>query len=300
MVDYKQILQEIGYSNINENSKELRAKPIYRNSDNNSVLRIKKSNGSFVDFSKNICGSFEELIQLSLGLTSVEEARTWLNDKFAYKKHKKEIQEEQITQIKTFDPSCLSRLQDSHWYWVARNIKEETVKIFTGGIAMKGKMAERYVFPIFDFQKNLVGFSGRDLSNLKTRPKWKHIGNKSNWVYPATICEKEITKLKEVIIVESIGDMLALYNVGIENVLVSFGLNIGGGIIKFLLKKDCKKIIIAFNNDVANNLAGNEAAEKEKEKLSIYFDPGQIEVRLPQKKDFGEMTKEEILDWKKT
>ena len=64
------------------------------------------------------------------------------------------------------------------------------------------------------------------------------------------------------------------------------------------MKKDCKKIIISFNNDSSNNSAGNNAAEKEKEKLSLFFDPSQIKVKLPKKKDFGEMTKEEILNWK--
>lgn len=299
MVDYKQILQEIGYTNINENSMEFRVKPIYRDSNSSSVLRIKKNNGSFVDFSRNICGSFEELVQLSLNLLTVEDARLWLNNKFSYKKLKEvEREEEKISQIKIFDNSYLLKLEKNHEYWINRNIKKETVEIFSGGIAKRGKMFERYVFPIFDLEKNIVGFSGRDLLNLKSKPKWKHIGNKSSWVYPVLISEEEILKFNEVIIVESIGDMLALHNSGVKNVLVSFGLNVGKGIVKFLLKKDCKKIIISFNNDSSNNSAGNNAAEKEKEKLSLFFDPSQIKVKLPKKKDFGEMTKEEILNWK--
>ena len=32
-------------------------------------------------------------------------------------------------------------------------------------------------------------------------------------------------------------------------------------------------------------------------KLRKYFDENQVEVKLPTKNDFGEMSKEEILEW---
>jgi hypothetical protein len=65
------------------------------------------------------------------------------------------------------------------------------------------------------------------------------------------------------------------------------------------LKLDPNKIYISFNNDQEKNNAGNDAAEKGKNKLLRYFDPRQIEIKLPNKKDFGEMSSEEILVWKK-
>jgi hypothetical protein len=34
-------------------------------------------------------------------------------------------------------------------------------------------------------------------------------------------------------------------------------------------------------------------------RLSRYFDKNQLKIALPPKKDFGEMTREEILQWKK-
>jgi len=52
------------------------------------------------------------------------------------------------------------------------------------------------------------------------------------------------------------------------------------------------------NNDSEKNNAGNQACEKGMNKLLRYFDARQLSIKLPTKKDFGEMNKEEILQWK--
>ena len=62
---------------------------------------------------------------------------------------------------------------------------------------------------------------------------------------------------------------------------------------------DPDKIYLSFNNDSYGNYAGNRAAKKALNKLSVFFDPEDIEIKLPSKNDFGEMTKEEILKWVK-
>ncbi len=45
------------------------------------------------------------------------------------------------------------------------------------------------------------------------------------------------------------------------------------------------------------SLVGNNAAIKIEKKLHQYFDPSQVEIALPDKKDFGAMTKDEIVLW---
>jgi DNA primase len=167
-----------------------------------------------------------------------------------------------------------------------------------GGIAENGKMKNRYVFPIFNSKKEIVGFSGRDVTN-NSKIKWKHLGDKINWCYPSFLNLEEIKSQKEAILVESIGDCLSLWDAGIKNTIVTFGLEISISILNFLLKVDPNKIYISFNNDQEKNNAGNIAAEKGKNKLLRYFDPKQIEIKLPDKKDFGEMSVDEILIWKK-
>ena len=60
------------------------------------------------------------------------------------------------------------------------------------------------------------------------------------------------------------------------------------------------KMIISFNNDSSNNSVGNIAADKAENKLLKYFNRQQVLVKLPPRNDFGDMSVEEILLWKKT
>ena len=92
--------------------------------------------------------------------------------------------------------------------------------------------------------------------------------------------------------------MLALWDAGIKNVIVNFGLNVSFAIINTLIKHDVEKIVLALNND--ENLAGNQAAQKAHKKLLKFFDRDQIQICFPTKNDFGEMQKEEIQGWEKT
>jgi hypothetical protein len=80
-MNVKEILCDLGYSNISEGPKEYRMRPIYRDSDNNTVLSVKKDSGRFIDFSKGITGSIEDLIKLSLNLKNVEEVKVWISNK---------------------------------------------------------------------------------------------------------------------------------------------------------------------------------------------------------------------------
>ena len=157
-------------------------------------------------------------------------------------------------------------------------------------------MKDRYIFPIFNCKNDLVGVSGRDVSDSPSpkRPKWKHIGDKGQWRYPMQLNNKLLRSSREVIVVESIGDMLSLWEAGVRNVAVSFGLQISVALINYFLRIDARKIYLGFNNDDDKNSAGNKAAEKNRGRLLRYFDPEQIIISLPTKGDFGEMTREEI------
>ncbi len=299
-MNYKEILMDLGYSNIIENAKELRTRPIYRDSDNSTVLKINKDTGHFVDFARNVSGSFEELIRISLNLKDIGEAKEWMSKKSGGIFLQKELKKPKIKAPKIFPKDCLAKILPDHSYWINRNMSEDIVKSFLGGVIRDGKMKDRYVFPIHNHKGELIGFSGRDLINNKNfnRPKWKHIGDKSEWKYPLFFNHQIIKSQNEVILVESIGDMLALWECGIKNTIVTFGLDVSVSIINFLLRFDIDKIFIAFNNDSDNNSAGNEAAKKAKNKLLKYFDSEQVKIKLPEAKDFGEMSKESIYIWK--
>jgi DNA primase len=160
-------------------------------------------------------------------------------------------------------------------------------------------MIGRYVFPIFDDRKDLIGFAGRLLYPSDKYSKWKLLGQKKNFIFPLW----NLTKIRSqgnVIIVESIGDCLKLRECGISNVLVSFGVSLSPKIIQHLLKLDVGKIIISLNNDEDGGFVGNQASEEYKRELLNYFDSNQIEIALPTAKDFGDMSCQEIFSWKKS
>jgi hypothetical protein len=295
-VNVYQILIDLGYK-LKDCGKEYRTRPLYRDSDNDTVLKIYKDTGHWFDFKENISGDFSSLVGMTLKLEDPIKAKEWLKDKNFTFHQPKEASKPLLKSTKKFDLDLLSNLENDQSYWNKRGINDETLNQFKGGVGKAGKMKNRYVFPIFDIKNNIIGFSGRDVTKL-SKIKWKHLGEKNDFVYPLFLNSEAIETQKQVILVESIGDMLSLYQAGIKNILVTFGTSLSLGILNYLLKIDIKKIYISLNNDSNKNNAGNIGAEKTYSRLKRYFDDKQLKIALPTKKDFGEMNKEEILQWK--
>tara|TARA_A100001201_G_scaffold76257_1_gene68876 strand:+ start:8163 stop:9071 length:909 start_codon:yes stop_codon:yes gene_type:complete len=299
MDDIKQILLNLGFSNISDLGKEYRAKPIYRDSDSSTVMSVKKDTGYFVDYARGLSGPLEKLVELCLGCSSAD-AKKWLESDQGFIVKKRHIYDIPAKKYKTLSQNAFDDVIRDNSYWLNRGISEETISVFDGGVFEKGRMKNRYTFPIYDSNKKLIGVSGRYIYNIKEGsrvPKWKHIGEKSKWQHP-TYFNSDILKEKDfVIVVESIGDMLSLWDAGYKNVLVSFGLDLSFALINSIIKYDIDKIVLAFNND--ENLAGNNASQKCHKKLLKFFDEEQVQVCLPTKNDFGEMTDGEIELWAK-
>ncbi|MAF43710.1 MAG: hypothetical protein CMI54_06045 [Parcubacteria group bacterium] len=300
-MDFKNILLDVGYSNIKDNGREFRMKPMYRDSSSDTVLSVRKDTGHFIDFSKQISGSFEHLIQLSLGLKNIDEAKTMLKDKWAVNGEIKREHRPSVSGVKIFPKAYLEKLVPDHSYWESRGVSKDTLRLFCGGIVNGGTMSNRYVFPIFNSKKDLIGVTGRYVKEIpedKNIPKWLHRGKTSEWKYPLQVNQKILKEKKEIILIESIGDMLALWECGIKNVIVVFGLNISPSFISLLIKLDPNKIFVSFNDDSNNNSAGNKGVDTAVKKLKSHFDPNQIRVAFPTQNDFGDMSREEILEWK--
>lgn len=290
-----EILSELGYK-LTDAGIEYRTSALYRDGDNETSLRVYKDTGKWYDFKEHRFGELEDLVKLTLGTKTIEEAKYYLQNKDfkpSVLKYEPTLENE-----KTFAPEELADIIQDHSYWKRRGVDPSTVSVFEGGVLLNGKMAKRYVFPIFNHKRKIVGITGRDITG-NSKIKWKHLGEKVNWVYPAIHNFKIIKKEKSVYIVESIGDMLSLWQAGVKNTIVTFGLTLSPKIVSFLIKMDPDKIYLSFNNDSYGNYAGNRAAKKALNKLSVFFDPEDIEIKLPFKNDFGEMTKEEILKWVK-
>lgn len=295
-VNVYQILTDLGYK-LKDYGKEYRTKPLYRESDNDTVLKIYKDSGHWFDFKENISGDFNSLVSMTLKLENPEKAKEWLKDKNFSFNRTFEPTKPLLKSTKKFDIDLLNNLDQDNKYWNKRGIDNQILLYFKGGVAKAGKMKNRYVFPVFDIKNNIIGFSGRDITGI-SKIKWKHLGEKNDFLYPLFLNSNDIEKHEEIILVESIGDMLSLYQAGIKNVLVTFGTNLSLSILNYCLKTDIKKIYISLNNDSNKNNAGNIGAEKTYSRLKRYFDERQLQIALPIKKDFGEMNKEEILQWK--
>ena len=287
----KEILVSMGYS-PRDMGKNYGCRPLYRDSDNDCVLSVNKDSGLWYDFKEGFGGNLSQLIQKTLGV-SPSEASSRLS-------HFSPIQEEEssaIEQVKTWPISCLNKLKPDHRYWVGRNIPENVVSLFRGGVAEEGKMYYRYVFPIFNDEQKIIGFAGRDLlkNSNDLRPKWKIIGPKKEFCYPSFLNSSALEE-STIFLVESIGDMLSLWSNGITNVLVVFGLNIHHEVIKKLIKSRPKMIFIALNKDA--KFAGQKAAAKMRQDLLEFFDEDRVEIVMPEENDYNEMTKEQFDLWK--
>ena len=297
MSEIRDILIDLGYR-IKDSGRQYRMNPLYRDSSSDSVLSVDKNTGWWTDFKECKSGPIEELIRITKNLSTIEEARKFVSTKYQFEKPKK--QEPRLEHIKPIPTEALANLVKDHSYWEGRGVSPVTMKLFEGGMAVKGAFLNRYVFPIFSVtstgNRKLIGCTGRDTTG-QSPIKWKHQGATSKWGYPLQVNFEIIRKENEVIIVESIGDMLALWEAGIKNTLVMFGVSLSPHLLMCLLRIYPDKIIIALNNDGANG-AGNKAAWKAKKTLNKHFDENDVIIKLPCKNDFGCMNKKEILEWR--
>ena len=291
----REILTDIGY-NLSDQGKYFRTKPLYRDSSSATVLSIRKSDGVWKDFRQDIGGTLEDLIRLTLRLKSKSDTTKWLANKGLEGGIVPRTVEVRVDQTKIFKNELLYKLEKNHTYWERRGISSDTVSLFEGGVTFTGKMAYRYVFPIFNNKKQIIGFAGRDInpdqgeSAKYFRPKWKLIGDKSKWRFPLAVNHHFIRESKQAILVESIGDMLSLWEHGIKNCIVTFGVSLSPDTLSLLTRLDPDKIFLSFNNDSLNNGAGNKGAYQAKRKLLEFFDEDQITIKLPNKyNDFNEM-----------
>ena len=291
----RDILMDIGY-NLSDQGQYFRTKPLYRDSSSSTVLSIRKTDGVWKDFREDIGGSLEDLVRLTLRLKTKADTLKWMTDKGINLEQSTRKIEPKVYQTKVFKNELLYKLESNHTYWERRGISIDTLKLFNGGVTFTGKMAYRYVFPIFNNKKQIIGFAGRDInadqgeSAKYFRPKWKLIGDKSKWRFPLAVNHKFIRESGQAILVESIGDMLSLWEHGIKNCIVTFGVSLSPDTLSLLMRLDPDKIFLSFNNDSSNNGAGNKGAYQARKKLLEFFDEDQITIKLPNKhNDFNEM-----------
>lgn len=277
------ILNSIGYI-LKPDGDGWRTSALYRNGAKSNSVKI-NSNGTFKDFVSGYSGSIKFLVKLTVGDEECDKI---------FKKQlievKSTVHKEAIQFMAKLDKDKeLAKILPKHDYWINRGISLKILEKFKGGVCHTGRFKDRYTFPIFNGKGDLIGLSGRLLYEHDKVPKWKHYNGSGDWKYPLFLNHRILRKKQSVIIVESIGDCLSLFEKGINNVVVSFGLKTSFNLINLFMQYEMKKIYIAFNNDENNN--GNVAAEKEQKRIGKFFNGNCVKVVLPEQKgeDFNSL-----------
>lgn len=301
----RSILEELGYK-LSDKGSYWQSAALYRNGDNQTALQIYKDTGAWKDYVKDTAFMpFNKLLVLTLNTNDPKELSKYLNKEDSlFLSERARNTDQKLEMEKIYPESILSKLLPHYKFYTNRGISDSILKKLKGGLATKGSMYQRFVFPIYNQYGQIHGFSGRDMSGKEGKPKWKHMGKKNTWIYPAYIPCKDgrffdsIDK-SSVIIVESIGDCLSLHEHGFENVLVSFGLDISSKLLCSIVGFGFSKVYISFNNDFdkADN-RGMDAAVKNYLKLLNYFDKDNIKICLPNKNDFGDMNELDFKKWR--
>lgn len=291
MKDIKEVLFEIGYTNLREDGQFWRTKPLYRQSSNPTSLRIAKDTGSFKDFSADIGGNLEYLISITLGIP-VNEAKSYTGNVTKVEKPV-EYKDQVNFQSEVREWKSLTLVPNFNFYQ-NRGISKETQELFETRLCLSGKFNRRQVFAIKDKDGKVIGITGRAV--MENPLKWKKIGQTANWIYPL-FTEQYIKESRQLILVESIGDAMALWEAGVKNFLVLFGVKLSPKVKAAIVKMNPKEIIIATNNDVNGSGAGNKAAEKIKGELEMFFSEENIKICLPKKNDFGSQDLGENIEW---
>ena len=294
----KSSLESLGYQ-LKDYGSYWRTRAIYRGGDNSTALKIYKNSGVWTDYAEGNSKSypFQRLVELTLDTKDTHVVNKYV--KFNPQDIIHVQIKEKIEMEKVYPEEILNNLLPDLSFYTKKGISKDTLNFYKSGYATSGQLFRRIVFPIYNQFSQIHGFSGRAIFWNKDSefPKWKHIGKRADWVYPLYIKRNGIEEVREdienkktVIIVESIGDSMALFEHGFKNTIVTFGLGISSKICSALVALDPEKIIIASNNDSDSEINhGLLSACKSYLQLCSVFDPHKLEIKLPVKNDFFDM-----------
>ena len=161
-------------------------------------------------------------------------------------------------------------------YLLKKNYLFDEIKdsglVVTSGKRVHDRFHGRLMFPIFDIRNQIIGFSGRLLTQKKDEGKYINtpetlLYRKRETLYGINLAKEAIKKNDEVILVEGEFDMITPFSMGIENIVATKGTAVTKEQL-MLLKRLTKKIILSLDSD----LAGLEAARRvvrESENLDV-------------------------------
>jgi len=165
------------------------------------------------------------------------------------------------------------------------------------GIGYYDRFRDRIMFPLFDAQGQVVGFTGRLLKDKKGQGKYVNspqtiLYNKSYVLYGLHAAKEAIKERNKVIIVEGQMDVLSVHQAGDKNVVASSGTALTQEQLE-LMKRYTKTLTLAFDADQAGAKAILRATDIAlKQGFKIYV------LLLPAGEDPDTMVQADYPRWK--
>lgn len=299
----RETLSSIGYCLL-DNGDSWRTSAVYRQGGNINSVIVYKQTGVWKDYAEGEeFLPFSVLVERTVGK---EECDRIIGSK-VYSSVEQLPQDSGLLKMeKIYPEASLKRLLPHYDFYIKRGISAELLKKTNCGYAAGYEMYQRLVFPIYNDNGKIHGFSGRYVfwKEGETKPKWKKVGESKNWAYPIYCpkipeCQASILETKTVYLVESIGDALSMMQVGIFNVLVIFGTALKQKVTTELIRLGVEKIVLCTNRDEAGD--GQLGAAKAVLLLSGHFNFGCLSILLPIRNDINKMLvyQDDIVSWSK-
>ncbi|HNW96353.1 MAG TPA: DNA primase [Candidatus Paceibacterota bacterium] len=145
------------------------------------------------------------------------------------------------------------------------------------------RFRSRIIFPIFDSQDNVAGFTGRIFGEAKyeNEPKYLNspenpIFNKGKILYGFSKNKKAIREKSEAVLVEGQMDFLMSWQDGLDDVIATSGTALTEDQLR-LLKRLAKTLVVAYDMDEAGRMATERAID-----LAKAFDFNVYVLSLPE------------------
>jgi len=206
----------------------------------------------------------------------------------------------------------VSKLNIPSKYYIDRGYSKDVLtKYDVGECYTKGKpMFLRAVVPVYDFNYNVVGVTGRSIQPICKKCKYCHYENipcpstsyaryqHSKWInnkgfnktlylYNLVQAKEEINRTRTAILVEGPGDVWRLEESGMHNSLAMFGLSLNDSQLNILEKLNIYNLVCLTDTDEPGLKARKIIAEKCSRIFNVHH------IDLP-KKDIGDMSIDEV------
>lgn len=153
------------------------------------------------------------------------------------------------------DRRALAKYVEAHGYDMESFVATGLLYAPSEGRPSADRYHERVIFPIYNVGGRVVGFGGRTMRKVDKIAKYINspesiIYDKSRELYGLYQAKRAIAQLDQSIIVEGYLDVIAMHQVGIENVVATSGTALTENQIQ-LLRRFSRNVLVLFDGDEA-------------------------------------------------